>query len=97
MVEHIRTQHREYASPGNSNNRGRLPIPAGLWIDSVEIQPKEYVFCGIDASLIPPHFDHICETPRSPVLTSTPSGGKRSRAFTATTTDVPASKQARHY
>lgn len=97
MAEHMRTQHREYASPGNPHNRGRLPLPADLWHNSMEILVlKEYVRYDIDERFIPAPFDQISEAPHSPTLPSTPSGGKRSRAFTNTVTDVPATKLPRH-
>lgn len=95
MVEHLRTKHKEYASPGNSSNLCRLPMPADMWHDVVNILPKEYVCCGIDTSFIPTPFDHISTSSHSPSVPSTPSGGKRSRAFTNTMIDVPASKQPR--
>lgn len=95
MDAHICTEHREYASPGNSNNYGRLPLPVKLWHD-MEIHSNEYISCGIDKQLIPPPFSQVFPAPSSPLFPSTPSGGKRARAFTQTTTDFPVSKQPRH-
>lgn len=96
MAEHMRTQHREYASPGNPHNRGRLPMPADLWHNGMEILLKEYMYYNIAEKYIPLPFDQVSEAPHSPTLPSTPSGGKRSRAFTNTTIDVPAAKQPHH-
>lgn len=93
---HIRTEHREYAAPGHAVNHGRLPLPARVWED-MQIKEKEYIGCGIHESLIPSPFSHFqSETPPSPIVPLTPSGGKRSRAFTQTMTDLPARKQPRH-
>lgn len=111
MGAHIRTEHKEYASPGNSDNSGRLPLPAEFWA-SMEIHLKEYISCGIDKLLIPPPFNQVLPSPSSPLPPftgqvfpnpssplppSTPSGGKRSRAFTQTTTDFPVRKQPRRH
>lgn len=94
MATHFRTHHREYASPGNSNNGGHLALSAEAW-DAMEILPKEYESYGIHASLIPRYV--LDSTSFSSIPPSTPSGGKRSRAFTNTTTNRPPTKQPRHH
>lgn len=99
MTAHVRTHHREYASPDSPSSEGLLPLPAEVW-EAMEILPKEYESFGIHPSLIPPHSSHTSSpiprltqifnpTPSlfSPALPSTPSGGKRSRAFTNTSLD----------
>lgn len=99
MGVHIRTNHREYAAPGSLNNGARLPLPAKLW-EEMEILPKEYEGFGIHTSLVASPFTQVLDsTSFSPVPPTTPSGGKRSRAFTSTsttsTTDYPPTKQPR--
>lgn len=96
MASHLLTHHKEYASPYNSHNNGRLPLPESLWQD-MKIEENEYVKCGINnPSHILSRFEFIhSDTAATVVAPQTPSG-KRSRAFTNTMIDIPARKQPRH-
>lgn len=93
MDAHIRAEHSEYASP-SFPSPSSIPLPVNIW-NSMEIYPNEYTDCGIDHTFLPPPFTLIDTSGPSMPPPATPSGGKRSRAFTATMSSLPASKHPR--